>query len=438
MASKKLSVQTASAYLLEHHFTPSAGSISCGPPGLVGIELETYPYQKLQNKIHPAEDPDQLFEIIRREVVHISRIDKVDVVSKKIFYQNWDSIQFEPGGQTELITGPVGTLNELSGRIRALKQLVKEAGTLLNLNFGQYGMQPWFKQSDIELRIKNDRYQNLIAYFDSLSPYGRRMMLESSSLQICLDLGNSTQQAVRRIVLANFLVPFTTALFANSPNNADAPSPFRSYRYHIWQNLDPLRSGTSYAKAFNPRTTLAEIVEAYLRFALKAPAIGLVKSTETPLRHIPFGVWLQDGFKGSFPDLEDLKHHLSLLFPDVRIRKFMEIRSIDVPPEGWEFVPICFYCGILYDDRALEEALEMVFPHRHSEEDFLKQSVFGLQSDVLYEMSKKLFRIAMDGYSRLPDSFKVKEAAADRFEEYFHQFTLKRKTFADMKTDLFG
>ncbi len=437
MASGKLSVETARAYLLEHHFTPSAASISCAPPGLIGIELETYPYQNLRDKIHPFEDPNQLFQIIRDQDAHISTIEKVDVASKKIFYENWDSIQFEPGGQTELITGPVNTLNELSERTGALKKLVKEAGILLDLSFGQYGMQPLFKQSEIQLRIKNDRYRKMIDYFDSLSPYGRRMMLESSSLQISLDLGTTTGQAAKRIMLANFLVPFTTALFANSPNDADTSSAFRSYRNHVWQNLDPLRSGTSYAKSFNPETTISEIVMAYLDFVLEATVIPFVDPKGIRTRPISFKDWMKHGMDQSFPDPVDLKNHLSYLFPDVRIRKFLEIRSIDVPPEGWEFVPICFYCGILYDDHALEEALEFLFEHRDSMEEFLKQSVFGLESDVLFEMGKKLFRIAMDGYSRLPDPFKLKQDSRDRFGEYFNQFTLRRRTFADMKTDLF-
>lgn len=437
MVSKKLSVETAREYLIAHHFTPSAGSLSSTSPGLIGIELETYPYQKVRNTIHPIEDLDELFEIICRTVADPRRIDNVDVIAKKIFYDNGDSIQFEPGGQTELITGPVNTLSELSERIRSLKQGVQEAVKPLNVHFGQYGMQPWFQKSEIDLRIKNDRYQNLITYFDRISPFGRRMMLESSSLQISLDLGKTPQQMARRIVLANFLVPFTTALFANSPNDADKPSLFKSYRYYVWQNLDPLRSGTSYARGFNRETTLSELVDGYLELVLKAPLIRSGTSTESQTPPIPFEVWLQNGIDHSFPDESDLKSHISFLFPDVRIREFLEIRSLDVTPEGWEFVPICFYCGILYDDQSLEQALEIVCAQRDSMDNFLKQCVYGLQSDRLFALGKKLYNLAIEGYGRLPNRFKLKEDPKDRFEEYYHQFTRRRKTFSDMQIDLF-
>ena len=437
MPSKNLSVKTAREYLIAHHFTPSTRSLSSSSPGLIGIELETYPYQKIGNTIHPLEDLDELFETIRRTIADPRKIDKVDVISKKFFYDNKDSIQFEPGGQTELITGPVNTLTEVSERIKSLKQHVKEAAKPLNVHFGQHGMQPWFQKSEIDLRIKNDRYQNLIRYFDRISPFGRRMMLESSSLQISLDLGKTPEQVAKRIVLANLLVPFTTALFANSPNDADKSSSFQSYRYYVWQNLDPLRSGTSYAKRFNKETTLPEIVDGYLELVLKAPVIRSGNSPEMENRPIPFGVWLQNGIDDSFPDKADLKHHISFLFPDVRIRKFLEIRSLDVTPEGWEFVPICFYCGILYDDHSLEQALEIVCAQRDSMDGLLKQCVFGLQSDQLFALSKNLFRLAIEGYGRLPNQFKLNGDPKDRFEEYFHQFTLRRKTFSDMKIDLF-
>ena len=437
MVSKKLSVETAREYLIAHHFTPSTGSLSSSNPGLIGIELETYPYHKIRNTIHPIEDLHELFEIICRTVANPRTINNVDVIAKKIFYDNRDSIQFEPGGQTELITGPVNSLTELSERIRSLKHLVQEAAKPLKVYFGQYGMQPWFQKSEIDLRVKNDRYQNLIAYFDRISPFGRRMMLESSSLQISLDLGNSRQQMARRIILANFLVPFTTALFANSPNDAQKSSLFESYRYYVWQNLDPLRSGTSYAKGFSRETTLPEIIDGYLEFVLKAPVIRSGNSTERQNRPIPFEVWLQNGIDQSFPDASDLESHISFLFPDVRIRKFLEIRSLDATPEGWEFVPICFYCGILYDDQSLEQALEIVCAQRDSMDNFLKQCVYGLESDQLFALSKKLFRLAIEGYGRLPNQFKLNGDPKDRFEEYFHHFTLRRKTFSDMQIDLF-
>jgi glutamate--cysteine ligase len=299
-------------------------------------------------------------------------------------------------------------------------------------------MQPWFKTSEVGLRIKNDRYQRMIDYFDNLSPFGRRMMLESSSLQISLDLGKTTGQAVKRIKLANFLVPFTTALFANSPNDSQTRTSYKTYRHHVWQNLDPLRSGTSYARNFKRETTYSEIVGAYLEFVLKAPVIRPADATGLPNRPVTFEEWLKKGIDQSFPDLADLKNHLSFLFPDVRIRSSLEIRSIDVTPEGWEFVPICFYCGILYDDQALDQALEILYAQRDSIEGLLKQCVYGLQSDSLFETGRELFRIAIEGYGRLPEQFKLKEAPEDRFEEYFREATLKRKTFADMQTDLFA
>lgn len=438
MAAKKLSVGTVREYLFQHHFTPSPGSTSSTPPGLVGIELETYPYQKSGNTVHPVRELHQLFEMLCSKAVHLSKLDKVDVHAKKVFYENQDSIQFEPGGQTELITAPVNTLDELSLKIRSLKQLIYEAGEPLKVYYGQYGMQPWFKPSEIQLRIKNDRYTNLINYFDAISSYGRRMMLESCSLQINLDLGKTDQQTVKRIILANLLVPFTTALFANSPHAVGTSGAYQSYRYYVWQMLDPLRSGTSYAKNFNKKTTLSEIVDAYLKLVLKAPVIGLSYSGEMQNRQIPFEAWLQHGIDSSYPNLTDLKKHISFLFPDVRIRKFLEIRSIDVTPEGWEFVPICFYSGILYDDQSLERALEILFAQRDSTEDLLKQSVFGLRSDTLFETGKKLYKIAREGYGSLPDQFKLNNDSEDRLEAYFDQYILKRKTFADMPADLFA
>ena len=438
MASKRLTPGGVREYLLEHHFTPTPHSLEAAPPGLIGVELETYPFQRKRNRLYPLEDLDPLFEVLRREDPSSVKIEAVDAISKKIFYTNQDSIQFEPGGQAELITGPVNTLAELSARIRSLKERVKEAGRELDIRFGQYGMQPWFKSSEIELRIRNERYQNLKAYLDRLSPFGGEMMLESSSLQINLDLGGIPQITAKRILLANLLAPFTTALFANSPMRAGHSKAYQSYRYFVWQHLDPLRSGTSYARNFTANTTLSDIADAYQQFALEAPVIPSYDPAKGPVPPVAFGVWLEKGIKDDYPDEEDLRNHMTLLFPDVRIRRSLEIRSLDVPPDGWEFVPICFYCGLLYDDASLEQALEILLSMRDSMEHISEQCVFGLQSDQLFKTGKVLFNIAMEGYERLPVDFKLKEDPTGGLEAYFDQFTLRRKTFANMQADLLG
>ncbi len=428
--SKVLTIESARAFLIDQCFTPWPRATASDSPGLIGVELELYPVVTEDGEIRPLSDLSGLFNACKR-MPHSAPIEHTDLIAHKIFYSNLDSIQFEPGGQIELITGPVNSLPELFSRLSALRKLVEEAGSSLNVSFGQYAMQPWFEPRQIQLKIQNDRYQNMIDYFDSISEYGRRMMLESCSLQINLDLGYSPEQVVQRIILANLLAPVSTALFANSRTYSGIPTQYNSYRYHVWQNLDDRRTGISYANGFDSRTSLSDIVQSYLHMALKAPVIES-PGIHTHGRIITFEEWMQKGIDDLYPDTEALKKHLTYLFPDVRIRRFIELRSIDVPPEGWEFVPISFYCGLLYYDEALSEALYILMKEKGQLHDFVQESVYGLRSDRLFEVCKSTYQVALDGYHRLPDQFKLQVVPEKSLELYFEEFVLRRKTFADL------
>lgn len=198
-------------------------------------------------------------------------------------------ISYEPGGQFE-ISSPVfataGALIEfLAGTVGALRHAAREHGIALLA----VGVDPFNPIEDVPLVLHAPRYDRMTAHFERIGPSGVRMMRQTASLQLNVELG---PQPFERWRLLNALAPYLTAAFATSAAYAGEATPYASYRAHLWQTLDPSRTGIPY-DAHDP-------VGAYTRFASAATRM-----------------------------LDDDAAHLTTLFPDVRPRGYYELRSLD-------------------------------------------------------------------------------------------------------------
>jgi glutamate--cysteine ligase len=239
---------------------------------------------------------------------------------------------------------------------------------------------------------------------------GAQMMRQTAAFQISLDLGDETWLRWR---VLNAAAPYLAAIFANSPIYARQDTGWQSARTLVWRNVDPLRTGIPYAES-NP-------VQAYLDFALAAPAI-LCPNTSPDA--VPFGTWLRQ----AEPTLEEWHEHLSTLFPEVRPRGHVELRSIDAIAPEWYAAPVAVCAGIVYDPGTLRAVNELLGSPDGSLLDQCGRE--GLHDPAIGRTAAALFELALDGCRRLPRGYFV---ASDLEEAtaFFERYTRRGRAPAD-------
>lgn len=264
---------------------------------------------------------------------------------------------FEPGGQLEY-SGPVcATLARAVADVDRTGARLRAAAAAEGLALASRGLAPWFGPEEIGLRRPKPRYREMDRYFARLGPWGSWMMRLSASMQVNLDFG-SRAEAPGRWRTANALGPLLVAAFANSPADLPDGTSVANGRWWVWRRVDPARTGPLLRETPDGSGAPLPPWSEYLAFALTAPVMFdaatrpvVLDGREAP----PFRDWWMAGGAAG-PTEADWRAHLGTLFPDVRPRRWMEIRSVDVPEPEWWPVPPALLAALLYDERARVEA----------------------------------------------------------------------------------
>jgi glutamate--cysteine ligase len=410
----------------------------------IGAELEIFTFKK---KTEGEIDPVQLYKGEDPLIIPLIKISEKyggitafkydeanttkDVsIADKIVFPDKSSIFFEPGGQIEISTTPCLTLKDLEHQLKFHQNILKEVSELSGIYFHQSGINP-ISIDKLSNQFKKQRYTALESYLNNISPYGREMMLKTCSMHINMDSGISEDTKFKRIVGANLLIPYATAIFANSYVRKNDVKPIKSYRSKIWQSLDETRTGILPLSKVLQSMSIKDLIDTYYNFIIKAPLIynvdlgQKVLSKTMTLKH-----WMQNEINGIYPNIAHLKNHISLLFPEVRLKGYIELRSIDSPPLDWQMLPICFYAGLLYDSLSLDKTIQLLKPNYPNYDNLYKQSCYGMESKEIRETSQELMKISIEGYSRLPQSLKSGNPIK-KLESFYDQFVSQGKTFAD-------
>lgn len=314
------------------------------------------------------------------------------------------AISLEPAGQLELSGAPLDSLHETCAEAgRHLKQ-VKEIGDEFGLGFLGLGMWPDKARGDLPVMPKG-RYKIMLNYMPKVGTFGLDMMLRTCTIQTNLDYESETDMAAKfRVGLA--LQPLATALFANSPFTEGKPNGFRSFRSHIWSDTDPDRTGMLpfvFEDGFG--------YDRYLDYALDVPMYFVYRDG----RYIDVaGRSFRDFLKGELPELPgekplraDFTDHLSTIFPEVRLKSYLEMRGAD----GGKWGRICalpaLWVGLLYDQAALDAAWDEV-KHWSLEDRQVLRDAVPLEAltartpdgESLQEFGKRILAIAESGLSR--------------------------------------
>jgi glutamate--cysteine ligase len=266
------------------------------------------------------------------------------------------SITLEPGSQFELSGSPLEDVHAIWDEVEQHRRELAALESARDLHWLGLGFHPFAHQDDLDW-VPKSRYVTMREYLPTRGSKGIDMMRRTSTVQANFDIA-SEADAMRKLRVALGLAPVVQALFANSAVYENVRHPIKSHRAEVWLDVDPDRSGLL-PFMWRPGATLGD----YVRWALDVPMF-IIKRDGQPIRMAPrtFRSFLAEGAEGYRATMADWETHLNTLFPDVRLKKTLEVRSADSVPARLSMALPALWAGILYDDAALEAAGELVLP----------------------------------------------------------------------------
>jgi glutamate--cysteine ligase len=309
-------------------------------------------------------------------------------------------ITLEPGGQLELSGAKSCDVHEVAAELRAHLREIDPLSRALGIRWLGLGFHPFARREDFQW-VPKQRYGIMREYLPTRGGHALDMMLRTCTVQTNLDYADE-RDAMRKMRVALALAPATTAIFANSPWKEGRPHGGLTYRGRVWLDVDPDRTGLLPA-LWEPSAGF----DAYVEWALDVPMF-LFKREGHAVANTgqTFRSFLQSGFEGRAATLEDWRLHLNTLFPEVRLKKTIEIRGADV--QGVELTPAlhALWVGLLYDERALDAAEGLVEGWTHAELAALREHAWrdGLRTPFrgapLARIAAQMISIAEGGLAR--------------------------------------
>jgi len=310
------------------------------------------------------------------------------------------SVSLEPGGQFELSGAPLKTVHDICDETGRHLVEVKTVADELGLGCLGLGFDPLWRRDQIPVMPKG-RYDIMRAYMPKVGSLGLDMMLRTCTIQSNLDFESEADMVLKfRASLA--LQPIATALFANSPFTEGKPNGFLSARANVWTDTDPDRTGMLdfvFEDGFG--------FERYVDYALDTP-MYFVKRGE---RYIDAsGQSFRDfldgklaALPGEYPTIKDWADHLTTLFPEVRLKSYLEMRGADGGPWSRICALQALWAGLLYDPPSLASAWDVVKGWDIADHERLRRDVthLGLKAEVagrpLRDVAREVVAIAKMG-----------------------------------------
>ena len=267
------------------------------------------------------------------------------------------AISLEPGGQFELSGAPLETVHETAAELRRHLDLADSVAQRHGIGFLGLGMTPTWERGDVPAMPKS-RYRIMMDYMPKVGACGLDMMLRTCTVQANLDFSDE-RDMVKKLRVSLALQPMTTALFANSPFTSGRPNGFLSMRSEIWRDTDNSRSGML-PFAFEEGMSF----ERYVDYALDVPMYFVKRGTRY---HDVAGASFRDLLQGRLAQLpgeratmSDWTNHLSTIFPEVRLKRYLEMRGADVGDPAQILALPALFVGLLYDSGSLDCAWDLV------------------------------------------------------------------------------
>jgi len=310
------------------------------------------------------------------------------------------SVTLEPGGQLELSGAKSETIHGVCSELRAHMRELGPLSRAMGIRWLGVGFHPLAARSDFTW-VPKQRYGVMRAYLPTRGSHAIDMMLRTCTVQVNLDY-SSEADAMRKMHVALAFAPVTTAMFANSPWKEGQPHGGVTYRGRVWLDVDPDRTGLLPA-LWKGGARFDDYVEWALdvpMFLFKRDGHAVANTGQT------FRSFWENGFQGHSATLEDWKLHLNTLFPEVRLKKTIELRGADMQATDMACALPALWTGVLYDERALAEAGALADGWAYDEVAELRSRVWkdGLRTPFrgrpLAEAAQRLLAIAEGGLER--------------------------------------
>ncbi|MBC01493.1 MAG: glutamate--cysteine ligase [Rhodobacteraceae bacterium] len=314
------------------------------------------------------------------------------------------AISIEPGGQFELSGAPLENLHQTCRETNCHLAQVREVAEPLGIGFLGLGMTPTWRREEIPVMPKS-RYQIMTRYMPKVGTLGLDMMYRTSTIQVNLDFSSEADMR-KKMQVGLALQPVATAIFANSPFTDGKPNGFRSYRAEIWKDTDNDRSGglpIAFDDGFGFETYVEWAIDVSMYFVKRGSTYHDVTGTT-------FREFMNGALEGVIPDptptIGDWNNHLSTLFPDVRLKKYLEMRGADGGPWRRICALPALWVGLMYDDGVLDQAHEMIRDWSAEEREALRNDVpaGGLETRFrngrVLDLAKEMLALSREGLKR--------------------------------------
>lgn len=316
---------------------------------------------------------------------------------------NGQSVSLEPGGQFELSGAPLETVHQTCAEVNSHLYQVKAVAEELGVGFLGLGFDPKHALADVPIMPKG-RYAIMRNYMPKVGDLGLEMMFRTCTVQVNLDF-ESEQDMVDKFRVGLALQPIATALFANSPFTDGKPNDYLSYRSHIWEQTDANRTG-DLPFVFEPGFGF----ERYTQYALDVPMYFIYRRGKyidaSGLSFRDFMEGRLEVLPGERPTLNDWENHLTTIFPEVRLKRYLEMRGADGGPWKRLCALPAFWVGLLYDRESLASCLELISDWTDRERAMLRAKVpkqglkVPFRDGLLRHVAQDVYKLAFEGLER--------------------------------------
>lgn len=342
--------------------------------------------------------------------------------------RNGATITLEPGGQFELSGAKLATVHETYAETKQHFEALSALGDKLGFYNLPIGFDPFWQRKDIPWMPK-ERYKYMKAWMPKKGNLGLDMMTRTSSIQVNLDF-SSEEDMVKKAQVAQAFQPVVMALFANSPFTEKSPNGYISYRSQVWEDTDNDRCG------FLPFVFDKDFgFDRWTEYLLDVPMYFVFRNDEYyPANGMTFREYMAKG-QPFEPTLADWEVHVSTVFPDIRLKKFLELRGADAGDVGQITALVAFWVGLLYDQQALDKVHEMA-------QEMGVNLICGLRAQVpkkglmaqyksvlLLDIARQVVQVSHEGLGRRADKLGIE--SEQKYLKPLQEIVASGKTVAE-------
>lgn len=366
----------------------------------IGVEHEKFGYDDAQKMPLPYEGPVSITAMLEGLRDRFNWTPVLEAGKLIGLERDGANVSLEPGGQLELSGAPLETIHQTCDEVNGHLAEVEAVAADIGADFIGLGAAPIWAAGDMPMMPKG-RYRLMTDYMGRVGTLGTQMMYRTCTVQVNLDFASEADM-VQKMRVALALQPVATALFANSPFLDNKPNGMKSWRAHIWQNLDAARTGMLpfvFENGFG--------YEAWVDYVLDVPMYFVYRDG----KYIDaLGQSFRDFLKGQLPalpgevpTLSDWADHMTTVFPEARVKKYIEMRGADGGPWRRLCALPALWVGLTYDQGALDAATDLIKDWDAETREALRVAAGrdGLQAQVggvkMHDLAREVLAIAEGG-----------------------------------------